>query len=156
MCRRRLPERLGNPGGHRLLYGRFRQRHAFMLARAVGPEDRQIQIGLGEIDPRVGGHQRKAHIRRLAAIAREARGETETAEFLFPPRADLEAATAEGDKAVAKIRFLAELRSQIAKTSGEGEPVIEERRTAEHWTFERVLGAADPNWVLARVEPASA
>ena len=88
--------------------------------------------------------------------AREARGETETAEFLFPPRADLEAATAEGDKAVAKIRFLAELRSQIAKTSGEGEPVIEERRTAEHWTFERALGAADPNWVLARVEPANA
>ena len=37
-----------------------------------------------------------------------------------------------------------------------GEPLIEERRTAEHWTFERTLGAADPNWVLARVEPANA
>lgn len=94
--------------------------------------------------------------------AREARGETETVEFLFPPRADLEGATVEGDKAVAKIRFLAELRSHVAKASGEaadsvtGEPMVEERRTAEHWTFERILGAADPNWVLARVEPANA
>ncbi|MBB5740010.1 TIM44-related membrane protein TimA [Brevundimonas aurantiaca] len=94
--------------------------------------------------------------------ARETRGETETVEFLFPPRADLEGATAQGDKAVAKVRFLAELRSRVTKASGEtadsvtGEPLVEERRTAEHWTFERSLGAADPNWVLARVEPASA
>ena len=28
--------------------------------------------------------------------------------------------------------------------------------TAELWTFERTLGAADPNWSLARVEPAAA
>lgn len=94
--------------------------------------------------------------------AREQRGETEAVEFLFPPRADLEGAVAEGDKAVAKVRFLAELRSRVTKASGEtadsatGEPMIEERRTAEHWTFERALGASDPNWVLARVEPATA
>ena len=94
--------------------------------------------------------------------AREQRGESETVEFLFPPRADLEGAAAEGDKAVAKVRFLAELRSRVTKASGEtadsatGEPLVEERRTAEHWTFERMLGASDPNWVLARVEPATA
>ena len=94
--------------------------------------------------------------------ARETRGETESVEFLFPPRADLEGATAEGDRAVAKVRFLAELRSRVTKASGEtadsetGEPLVEERRTAEHWTFERTLGAAAPNWVLARVEPANA
>ncbi len=90
--------------------------------------------------------------------ARETRGETEQVEFLHSPRADLESATADGDKAVAKVRFLAELRSRILPASGEdtGEPRIEERRTAEHWTFERKLGATDPNWVLARVEPASA
>lgn len=86
--------------------------------------------------------------------AREARGETETVEFLHAPRADLELATAEGNKATAKVRFLAEMRSHV--TPAEGEPRIEERRTAEHWTFERTLGASDPNWVLARVEPASA
>lgn len=86
--------------------------------------------------------------------AREARGETEQVEFLHPPRADLESATAEGDRAVAKVRFLAELRSRV--TPAQGEPQIEERRTAEHWTFERTLGASDPNWVLARVEPAAA
>ena len=87
--------------------------------------------------------------------AREARGETEQVEFIHPPRADLESATAEGDRAVAKVRFLAELRSRIARSEG-AEEQVEERRTAEHWTFERTLGAADPNWVLARVEPAAA
>lgn len=86
--------------------------------------------------------------------AREARGETEQVEFLHPPRADLESATAENDKAVARVRFLAELRSRVS--AGEGEPRIEERRTAEQWTFERLLGTDNPNWVLARVEPASA
>ena len=95
--------------------------------------------------------------------AREVRGETEQVEFLFPPRADLELASAEGDRAVAKVRFLAEIRSKVILPEGEAtpgapasEPRIEERRTAEHWTFERSLGAADPNWVLARVEPANA
>ena len=95
-------------------------------------------------------------------VARETRGESEQVEFLHAVRADLESATAEGDKAIAKVRFLAELRSKITPPEGEatpgapGEPRIEERRTAEHWTFERTLGAADPNWVLARVEPANA
>lgn len=87
--------------------------------------------------------------------AREARGETEQAEFLHPPRADLEKADAEGDLAVAQVRFLAELRSRVRPADG-GEEQVEERRTAELWTFERKLGAADPNWVLARVQPASA
>ncbi len=94
--------------------------------------------------------------------ARETRGETEQVEFLHAPRADLELASAEGDRAVAKVRFLAEIRSRVLPPEGEAtpgapaEPRIEERRTAEHWTFERSLGAADPNWVLARVEPANA
>lgn len=86
--------------------------------------------------------------------AREARGENEVAELVQPPRADLELATAEGDRAVAKVRFLAEVRNIV--TSASGETTTEERRTAELWTFERTLGAADPNWSLARVEPASA
>ena len=91
-------------------------------------------------------------------VARETRGETEQVDFLHAPRADLESATVEGDRAVAKVRFLAELRSKIlpADAVETAEPRIEERRTAEHWTFERTLGAADPNWVLARVEPANA
>lgn len=86
--------------------------------------------------------------------AREARGESERVEFTHTPRADLEVATVEGDKAVARVRFLAELRSVSA---GQGvEERVEERRTAEIWTFQRPLGANDPNWVLARVEPATA
>lgn len=86
--------------------------------------------------------------------AREARGEAETVEVMHPPRADLEVATVENDRAQAKVRFLAEVRSTV--TPAGGEAVSEERRTAEVWTFERRLGAADPNWVLARVEPATA
>ncbi|MES2833592.1 MAG: TIM44-related membrane protein TimA [Pseudomonadota bacterium] len=87
--------------------------------------------------------------------ARETRGESEQVEFVHPPRADLEVANAEGDRATARVRFLSELRSRVTPAAG-GEERIEERRTAEDWTFQRTLGAADPNWVLARVEPATA
>lgn len=86
--------------------------------------------------------------------ARETRGEAEVVELQHPPRADLELATVEGDRAQAKVRFLAEVRSIV--TPAGGEAVTDERRTAEVWTFERRLGASDPNWALARVEPATA
>jgi len=86
--------------------------------------------------------------------AREARGDREQTEFLHPPRADLELATVKDERAIAKVRFLAEMRSTV--TPAVGEAATEERRTAELWTFERTLGAADPNWALARVEPANA
>ena len=88
--------------------------------------------------------------------ARETRGETEVAEFLHPARADLELATAEDNRATAKVRFLAELRNTVTSADAAAEPEIEERRVAELWTFERTLGASDPNWVLARTEPAAA
>lgn len=88
--------------------------------------------------------------------AREARGETEEAEFLHPARADLELATAEENRATAKVRFLAELRNRVKSADPAAEEQVEERRVAELWTFERILGASDPNWVLARTEPASA
>ena len=86
--------------------------------------------------------------------AREARGDIESVELVHAPRADLELATAEDDRALAKVRFLAEVRGSV--TPSGGETVTEERRTAEIWTFERRLGASDPNWALARVEPATA
>jgi predicted lipid-binding transport protein (Tim44 family) len=88
--------------------------------------------------------------------AREARAETELAEFLHPARADLELASAEENRATAKVRFLAELRNTVTSADAAAEPQVEERRVAELWTFERTLGASDPNWVLARTEPASA
>ena len=88
--------------------------------------------------------------------ARETRGETEVAEFLHPARADLELATAEENRATAKVRFLAELRNTVTPADASAEPQVEERRVAELWTFERTLGASDPNWVLARTEPAAA
>lgn len=88
--------------------------------------------------------------------AREARGETEEAEFLHPARADLELATAEENRAIAKVRFLAELRNRVKPAEPGAEEQVEERRVAEVWTFERTLGASDPNWLLARTEPAAA
>lgn len=88
--------------------------------------------------------------------AREARGETEIAEFLHPARADLELASAEENRAIAKVRFLAELRNRVKPADEAAEEQVEERRVAELWTFERTLGASDPNWVLARTEPAAA
>ena len=89
-----------------------------------------------------------------AGIAARPPEHNETVEFAHTPRADLEHADAVGDTARAKVRFLAELRSRVA--APDGEEAVEERRTAEFWTFERPIGAPDPNWVLARVEPAAA
>ena len=88
--------------------------------------------------------------------AREARGETEETEFLHPARADLELATAQENRATAKVRFLAELRNRVKSAAPSAEEQVEDRRVAEVWTFERTLGASDPNWLLARTEPAAA
>jgi predicted lipid-binding transport protein (Tim44 family) len=85
--------------------------------------------------------------------AREAQGRTETVEFLQPPRADVEDATVDGDLARVRVRFLAELRSRTKDATGEG---VDDRRTAELWTFERPVASRDPNWALARVEAAEA
>ena len=85
--------------------------------------------------------------------AREAEGRTETTELAHPPRADLDHAEAQGDLARARVRFLAEMRSE---STHDGVSTSEERRTAELWTFERRIGSGDPNWVLARVEAAQA
>ena len=86
--------------------------------------------------------------------ARETSGQTEALELVSPPRADLELGTVEGDVAKARVRFLAEVRNTITAASGDSH--VEERRTAEVWTFERRLGSQDPNWALAKVEAASA
>ena len=88
-----------------------------------------------------------------AILTREAEGRTETAEFPQPPRADLDHAEARGDLARARVRFLAEIHSDV---SHDGVSTREDRRTAELWTFERKIGSGDPNWVLARVEAAQA
>lgn len=88
-----------------------------------------------------------------AMTAREAAGRTEKAELTHAPRADLDHVEAQGDLARTRVRFLAEIRNQIEH---EGVSTTEERRTAELWTFERRIGAGDPNWVLSRVEEARA
>jgi predicted lipid-binding transport protein (Tim44 family) len=89
-----------------------------------------------------------------AAIAtRESEGRSETVEFTNPPRADLESAEVTGDTARAKVRFLAEFRSRSKGPEGEA---VDDRRTAELWTFERRLSSRDPNWTLVRVDAAEA
>ena len=84
---------------------------------------------------------------------RESEGRSETVEFTQPPRADLESAEVTGELARAKVRFLAEFRSRSKGPEGEA---VDDRRTAELWTFERRLSSRDPNWTLVRVDAAEA
>lgn len=89
-----------------------------------------------------------------AAISeREAAGRTETVEFLQTPRADFEGVTVVGDTAKAEVRFLAEFRSRVTGPEGEA---VDDRRTAEMWTFERNLKSRNPNWTLIHVDAAEA
>ncbi len=88
-----------------------------------------------------------------AIAAREAAGRTEKAEFLVTPRTDLDSIAVEGDVATAKVRILAEIRTR--STSAEGE-AVDDRRTADLWTFQRDLKSKNPNWTLVRVDVAEA
>jgi predicted lipid-binding transport protein (Tim44 family) len=88
-----------------------------------------------------------------AIAAREAQNRTEKAEFLVPPRTDLDSVTVEGDVAKAVVRILAEIRTR--STSAEGE-AVDDRRTADLWTFQRDLKNKNPNWTLVRVDVAEA
>jgi predicted lipid-binding transport protein (Tim44 family) len=90
-----------------------------------------------------------------AAIAeRESQGRSESVEFFHPPRADLDKAeVANGDLARMTVRFLAEFRSRSKGPEGEA---VDDRRTAELWTFERNLKSRDPNWTLIHVDAAEA
>ena len=84
---------------------------------------------------------------------REAANRTESLEFLQPVRADLESAAVEGDAAKVKVRFLAEFRARTKDAAGEA---VDDRRTAEVWTFERPFLSRDPKWLLIRVDAAEA
>ena len=85
---------------------------------------------------------------------REAEGRTETVEFFHAPRADLEKAdVGPGDLGRVTVRFLAEFRSRSKGPEGEA---VDDRRTAELWTFERNLRSRDPNWMLVHVDAAEA
>jgi len=86
-----------------------------------------------------------------AIAQREVEDRSEKTEFLQPPRADLEDVAVEGDMARVKVRFLAEFRTRSRGPEGEA---VDDRRTAEIWTFERNVQSRDPNWALAHVEPA--
>jgi predicted lipid-binding transport protein (Tim44 family) len=91
-----------------------------------------------------------------SAIAeREAEGRTEGVEFLHAPRADLEKAEMAGAGELARltVRFLAEFRNRSKGPEGEA---VDDRRTAELWTFERNLKSRDPNWLLIHVAAAEA
>ncbi len=91
-----------------------------------------------------------------ALASREAEGATASVEFVHPPRADLEEADVTGALARLKVRFLAELRSRANRAGAEAGETVDERRTAEIWTFERSLDAKESSWLLARVDAAEA
>lgn len=88
-----------------------------------------------------------------AITRRETEGRTESVDFLQPPRADFEGVNLVGDLAKASVRFLAEFRSRTKGPEGEA---VDDRRTAEIWTFQRNLKSRDPNWTLVHVDAAEA
>jgi predicted lipid-binding transport protein (Tim44 family) len=90
-----------------------------------------------------------------AIAQRETEGRSESVEFLHAPRADFETAemVGAGDLARVTVRFLAEFRSRTKGPEGEG---VDDKRTAELWTFERNLKSRDPNWTLVHVDAAEA
>jgi len=116
-----------------------------MVVRAFAEGDRATLKGL--VSPSVYQTFDKA------ISQREADGRTGSVEFLHPPRADLESADMSGNLARARVRFLAEVRDRSKGPEGES---VEDRRTAEIWTFERSVDSRDPNWALARVDAAEA
>ena len=88
-----------------------------------------------------------------AMVARETAGRSEKVEFLTQPRLDLEKIDVVGDIAKAVVRILAEVRTRTKDERGEG---VDDRRTAELWTFEREVKSANPNWQLSFVAAAEA
>ena len=88
-----------------------------------------------------------------AISQRESEGRTESVEFVQSPRADFEGVSLLGDVAKASVRFLAEFRSRAKGPEGEA---VDDRRTAEIWTFQRNLKSRNPNWILIHVDAAEA
>lgn len=116
-----------------------------MIVRAFASGDRGVLRNL--LGPQV------MEAFESAIVQREAEGRTEQVEFLQAPRADFETASVEGDTAQVTVRFLGEFRSRTKGPEGEA---VDDRRTAELWTFERDLSNRDPNWTLVRVDAAQA
>ena len=128
--------------------GRFLQgaRQAFqIIVQAFAPGDRQALETLLAPEAMQTYEQARA--------SREQEGRSEQVEFLQEPRADLESVNVIGDLAKASVRFLAEFRSRSKGPEGEA---VDDRRTAEIWTFQRSLASRDPNWTLVHVDPAEA
>ena len=128
--------------------GRFMQgaRQAFqMIVKAFAAGDRSTLRPLLDADL-MGTFE-------AAMVKREGEGRSEQVEFLHEPRADLESVGVNGDFAKAAVRFLAEFRSRSKGPEGEA---VDDRRTAEVWTFQRSLSSRDPNWTLIHVDPAEA
>ena len=88
-----------------------------------------------------------------AITQRQAESRSETVEFLHEPRADLDEVRLIGDTASVSVRFLSEYRSRSQGPEGEA---VDDRRTAEIWTFQRNLKSRDPNWLLIHVDAAEA
>ena len=128
--------------------GRFMQgaRQAFqMIVKAFAAGDRTT------LKPLLAPDVMTAFEKEMAE--REQSGRSEQVEFLQEPRADLESLGVFGDLAKASVRFLAEFRSRTKGPEGEA---VDDRRTAEVWTFQRSLTSRDPNWTLIHVDPAEA
>lgn len=89
------------------------------------------------------------------AIAdRVGRGETMSVMFIGIGGADIVDAGLDGDRAWIDVRFASQMVSVVR--DGEGRIMAGDPRAildlAEIWTFQRVLGVADPNWILVATD----
>ncbi len=116
-----------------------------MIVKAFAAGEREVLHGLLANDVFVAFD--KVMSQKLAE------GRTEVVEFVQTPRADLEGIDLVGDQVRARVRFLAEFRSRTKGPDGEG---VDDRRTAETWTFARPIASSNPNWTLIRVDAAQA
>ncbi|MDV6331441.1 Tim44/TimA family putative adaptor protein [Asticcacaulis sp. 201] len=96
----------------------------------------------------------------------------ETLSFVDQPKADLDLIDFKEDVAQIRVRFLSELAYEDptaepvaatvtagSKVSAKNEPIKPHKtfkRTAEYWTFQKAMKAANSPWLLTKVEAAKA
>ena len=117
---------------------------------------------------------------RFKEAAGERAAHTDTLSFVDPPKADIDAVEFTDDIAQVRVRFLSELAYESAAVVEEPVPVTDGpkeeltdapapapakkddkparvyKRTAEFWTFQKVLRSQNSPWLLTRVEAARA
>lgn len=76
--------------------------------------------------------------------------------FVETPKADIDLIEVRDDTAQIRVRFLSELMYEDEASEGGSAPEKTYRRTAEFWTFQKLVKSPANPWLLAKVEAAKA